>query len=541
MEIQFQLFFYIFISVFCAPPPKPKPPYEIFVKEPILVTNSNSSLKNLEETGEQFVEKSNAIIYLLGNGLNETHEIKLSTKNLDDYSSFREYSFYIKLSEGETLELKSNICYKSKLSGGELTEKDECIPSFNKNGEKYTFTYNYILNKNEYITINYNYIITRATTEKLFKQESISIPDLYPKGWCTYKFIVPDIYLDLGLDRNYLTKEKNNIYVYNSSCPIYRKDDVIRFTPTESYWKADVEVYIEASGGLSDDVSFKIPRYYKGGKNRNKNYKITSLVDDSLLSISPKEEVFLGVKVPGKKKKKVGFNLHTAFANKMDGDFLVYTSDNYYKLNNNIYDKIKNKAQSVITDESEEYKNLPNYYKIGKFVYSYMKYDYDCVGKELSLKQIFEGRKGVCEHFTLLYNAMLNSIGINAIYVMGWAFADEEDIYVDEDVTGHAWSVALIDGKWKELDATWGLFEGIPAGHILKGLGQDLYSFKYSEGFKPFNFKNIKVNDLESRPFLELVDNIDDEDTVESEEINISKYAKIYLLKYAFLLIFSLF
>ena len=170
-----------------------------------------------------------------------------------------------------------------------------------------------------------------------------------------------------------------------------------------------------------------------------------------------------------------------------------------------------------------------------------MQYDYDCSGKDLSLKQIFEGRKGVCEHFTLLYNAMLNAIGINAIYAYGWAFADEEDIYVDEDVTGHAWSVALIDGKWKELDATWGLFERIPAGHNLKGLGQESYSFKYSEGFKFFSFKVIKINDFVNRPFLELVDNIDDEDTVESEEINKSKYANIFLLKYTFLLMFSLF
>ena len=100
MKIQFQLFFYSFISFFCASPQKPKPPYEVFVKEPILVTNSNSSLKNLEEIGEQFVEKSNAVMCLLGNGLNETHEIKLSTKNLDDHSSFREYSFYITVSEG---------------------------------------------------------------------------------------------------------------------------------------------------------------------------------------------------------------------------------------------------------------------------------------------------------------------------------------------------------------------------------------------------------------------------------------------------------
>ena len=34
---------------------------------------------------------------------------------------------------------------------------------------------------------------------------------------------------------------------------------------------------------------------------------------------------------------------------------------------------------------------------------------------EETLKQIYEGKKGVCEHITLLYNAMLNSIGIKTL------------------------------------------------------------------------------------------------------------------------------
>ena len=533
MKINFYYFFSIIILVFCAPPPKPDPPYEINVKEPILVREPNSSLKILEESGEQYVEESNAVIYLLNNGRNETHEVKITTKNLDDSSSFKQYSFDITFSNGEKLELKSNRCYKSKLSGDDLTEIDNCVPSFKVSGNKYTFTYDYNLYKNEYIIINFSYIITKSTIEKLYKQEKISIPSIYPNGQCNYKIIVSDQFVDLGLDYNYFTKEKDKIYVYNDSCSKYWAiSDVIRFTPSESYWIADIKLYIESSGKLSEDVPFTLPRYYMGGKNRNKNYKITSLVDGSLLGMTPKDETFIGVRVPGKKKKTVGLNLHTAFSNKMDGEFLVYTSENFYKLNENIYDKIKSKAQSVIADESEQYKNLPNYYKLGKFVYNYMKYDINYSGKDLSLKEIYEGRTGVCEHFTLLYNAMLNSIGIKAIYVFGWAFEDDDDIYVDEDISGHAWTAALIDGKWKELDATWGLFEGVPAGHILQGLGADHFTFKYSEKFKFFQFKVIKIKNFANVPSLELVDNIDDEDTIFSEEVDISQYFRIQIFKY---------
>lgn len=37
-------------------------------------------------------------------------------------------------------------------------------------------------------------------------------------------------------------------------------------------------------------------------------------------------------------------------------------------------------------------------------------------------REIFIQRKGVCEDFTLLYNALLKSIRIDAIYVRGYAF-----------------------------------------------------------------------------------------------------------------------
>ena len=45
-----------------------------------------------------------------------------------------------------------------------------------------------------------------------------------------------------------------------------------------------------------------------------------------------------------------------------------------------------------------------------------MTYDLSYSGKKLTLKEIYQGKKGVCEHYTLLYNAMLNSIGIKTLY-----------------------------------------------------------------------------------------------------------------------------
>ena len=165
--------------------------------------------------------------------------------------------------------------------------------------------------------------------------------------------------------------------------------------------------------------------------------------------------------------------LSTSFTNKLTNQFNVYLPEKYYNIDlTKIPQKIKDKVNEIIKEKSD----FPNYYKLGKFVNSYMTYDLSYTGKNLTLEEIYNGKKGVCEHYTLLYNAMLNCIGIKTLYISGWAF-DQEQTSGNKKTAGHAWTAALIDGKWKELDATWGLFEGIPAGHIYKNFGLDVYSY----------------------------------------------------------------
>lgn len=60
---------------------------------------------------------------------------------------------------------------------------------------------------------------------------------------------------------------------------------------------------------------------YKGGKSRNKNYKLTTyenqVLNDSALI---KEEIYLETDVPGNNNKRIGVNLHTAFINDLNND-----------------------------------------------------------------------------------------------------------------------------------------------------------------------------------------------------------------------------
>ena len=80
--------------------------------------------------------------------------------------------------------------------------------------------------------------------------------------------------------------------------------------------------------------------------------------------------------------------------------------------------------------------NKPNYFKIGKWVYNNINYDKDH-NTASNPDDILIKRKGVCHHFTILYNALLNSIGIKALYAAGEVIENINDFGGEK----HAWTV----------------------------------------------------------------------------------------------------
>ena len=497
MKSNFCVIFIIISLIFCSPPPVPEPDYQVIVNESSLVKEYQppSPLKNLDEQSSQFVEKVEAVITFVEDGKIEEHELKLTTSNLGEGSYYTSYGFSFSLSEGQSFELLSNTC--NKVSNKNSSDVD-CTASNEITGNKYSFKYNYKLYNDEYITIIYKYKILKPR-EILYRQEAVSISAYEKANSCSFKYIIPDQYTSLGLKDNLLTKESDNEYSYKE-CPINVIKDIIRFTPKESYWKANVGIYLKTQPQFSNDISLTFPQYYKGGKITNKFYK---LMNNENMSLKESDyihnEIKLKVNLSANNKKNVGVEISTAFSNKLSKDFSVYASEQLYKLEENIDEAIKAKAQDIMNDPNPE----PLYKKIGKFVYSYIQYDLQYHGRNLTASQIYTQKKGVCEHYTILYNLMLNAVGIKTIKVFGWAFQKEETT-ANENTIGHAWTAALIDGKWKELDATWGLFDGIPSGHILKGYDKETVSYSYtSTTITPINL--IKTHNIQ------LIDNLDNE------------------------------
>ena len=528
MKLKNYILIYILYIINCAPPPKHDLPIKAYVDPPVIMRYDNSTnnyklLKNLEQTdSKQFVEKVNAIIYIEIDNVIQEQEIIISTKNMGESDYSAEYKFHLDVPSYKSFKLLSNSCYKLKANGD---REDDCIPSFNKEGNTSYFNYNYHLYKDENIIINFKFQTLKDINKTIiYSEESISIYNIYRNAFCYFKVIISDRYTGLGFRYSYFTKENDNLYIYNRTCPYYSMNDEISLSLKESYWSAHYAIFYTCGKKFSGKAGFNFPRYYRGGKNELKYYKIMTL-DGGLLNEDSyiKDENRLDVSLKFSKKKKIGAHLHAIFSNKLDRDFSVYFSEKFYGID--IVDNIiKQKALEIVGDTTSKYKDYPDYYKIGKYLYDEMTYDINYHGKDLTALQILYAMRGVCEHFTILYNAMLNAIGIKAMYVYGWAFQFDETMQDDTDA-GHAWTAAFINNTWIELDATWGRFQGIPAGHILKGFGKEIYY--YSIESSTYLFGSTIYYDSKKQITL-----IKDLDHFEEYYFSLGNYVKFELIIY---------
>ena len=75
-------------------------------------------------------------------------------------------------------------------------------------------------------------------------------------------------------------------------------------------------------------------------------------------------------------------------------------------------------AKDILQNDTS---SKPDYYKIGKWVYQNIEYNKSYLGKDLSISEIIELKQGVCHHYSILYNSLLNSIGIETVYASGYS------------------------------------------------------------------------------------------------------------------------
>ena len=488
-RIIFLLFLIITLNK-CIQPPNDDSLNQIIANKPELFSlynNNDLSLKNPEKSDENAViANSSVTITYYEEYQTLEHQIILVPQNLPEnqipYSyTLRIYTYYKYINNTVfNCEILSTISNKICRA---FFEKKEDIIDLSIYGS---------INKGDTILINYKYDGLNNNTKKLLKEEIITIPLVtnHSPIFCNFKYIIPEGYIFLGTRFNniILTKESETTYSYYGPCPKDLKIDKIRYSPETVSWKSNVIISLFYPHKFTNNVIIIFPEFFYGGKYTNNEYIISSLDNDdiSLKKDTINNTLFYKVVAPAVNKEEVGVKINITFTNKLTADFKMFESDHFYEINLSAIDQeIIDKATEIIKEESDK----PDYYKIGKFVNNYLTYDNNSgLIKDLTLKEIYDGKRGNSLHYTLLYNAMLNSIGIKTLSISGLFIH-----YSNMDIirAKHFWTVALINGNWMELDATLGFFEGITAGHIM--ITKDVFAaYPLGEEKNEISNKNFK-------------------------------------------------
>ena len=214
-----------------------------------------------------------------------------------------------------------------------------------------------------------------------------------------------------------------------------------------------------------------IPSFFEGGNNfvEKKDY-----ISKQAKSIQRKKSIKYEINFLKSKESKGELKINCILINKCKGEWECILNDEEIESeipkdikDNKNYFKIE--AERIIKQYDEEHKNdnfeITDIAKIGKWINKNIEYVPDYSKKiELTAIDILKYKKGVCFHYTTLFNAFIYSLGYQCIYVSGYA-NNESDVFSKTD--SHSWSLIKINDKWFPFDATWGIFSGkLPVDHI---------------------------------------------------------------------------
>jgi hypothetical protein len=323
--------------------------------------------------------------------------------------------------------------------------------------------------------------------KSIFRQESI-ITKNTKDTYCKIILKFPDNYAVFTSKDIFQKKpKKNNIYYYNGISNEEQLYELFKFSFKKASWDIHQEFTLEANENI-EQCKFVMDRIYKGGNLKEKEFEIIQengeFIDDE------KEDKFIfNFKDLNTNKTTIKFKL------KVDNSI----SDYKFMEKKELITKIPEEDKAFFKDLSdkiinEDKSNIPNYKKLGKWVHNYLKYDLRFHGKRYTAREILNNKSGICMHFTLLYNTLLVSQGIDAINISGYALDITEDNVMKENEqykvipaapdtltrSRHDWTLAKIDGKWIPLDATWNMFDKIlPVTHIFQNYGNITLTTRY--------------------------------------------------------------
>ena len=366
----------------------------------------------------------------------------------------------------------------------EFTIDDKEI-KYNYDDKNSTLKFDLINLKNlETKKIHLKYEQSRKLTEGQKKQRKIYIEDEYGisknlKGRnAVFHLIIKNDMEIISFDKEIFIKVGEGDYKIEGLIPEEgKKTRVIISKKSVKYNVSYVKKIATKDNKNIKDTELKLHYYFEEGGNKKNEININKTTNPPYnIKNIDKENRQYEIKF---------FNINQNFAEvKIEGELINNCSGEWAcnlteeQIEKEIPDDYKNNkeelkkiAQEIIKEYDEKHKNdsieVMNIVKIGKWIKDNIKYyeNYKEDKPSTSL-DIYHKKLGVCKQFTILYNALLYSLGYQCIYVSGFAFKDD-DTFKSSDA--HSWSLVKIIDKWFPFDSTWGIFSGkLPACHIFE-------------------------------------------------------------------------
>lgn len=324
---------------------------------------------------------------------------------------------------------------------------------------KLTIEFDRLANNKE-ITLQFKYQLLDKNNVKYIKRNWVQIPK-----FCEGANGVLKVKIDNGMDLysvhdifNY--NYNDNFYIWTGTVPKNGIAELFEMTLKEGKWLVSTIIDISSKGESLNGLELEIPNNFIGGNNTILNYNVSTTQGSSNDIITVGKDKIIA--------RFIKYNNTNGFV-RIDAK-IKNNYNNFYWLNNfDINDTLKINNDYISTYNTlifninnEDKTNLPIHIKIAKWVHKNIKYDKSFVGRDLSSKDILLIKRGVCEHYAILYQDLLRSIGIPAKTVSGISYDFDKNKFEN-----HAWVMVNYNSQWLPIDPTWGIYSGkLPISHI---------------------------------------------------------------------------
>ena len=433
-----------------------------FINEPILTSTNNfkflsDSQKSLDDNYLYISNYySNISIIDYGKHLNET--IILNAQNLPIDSDKIEYK----------LELG-----KLNISNLQITMSPEGKYSYIRVPNN-IILFKFQLKNKKSLTINLLYDIINTDYYNYYRKEYFSIPDFANDGLGEMYISLPSNFVVLDNNNYELKNINNNVYYWNGKIPKKGFEVIFKLTIQKGKFRVKSHQEILTSSNYIKNVKITIPKYYIGGNLDIIEYNVETNEGNEINSTYIKmndENIIFNFNDVYLESNNFYYEISGIVESNVNNKYKEkLIKEDYYKIEDeNVKEMFANIANKILSNyyNYKNNKNETEYQILAKWVNEYMIYDINLLGIDFTPLEILENKKGVCHHFTILLNTLLNSINIPSISVIGMF----HDGYVyNKNFELHEWSLVYYNNKWIPIDATNGFYNGLlPISFIYQG------------------------------------------------------------------------